>query len=156
MDISKISIVGLEAFGKRVVRVRYYPYVLFDIQPDGIHRWTGIDDSLPFIGSNHAVKVLRKDCTFFPQGYWGKSKTITTLAHKGIVVERDGMCYFIHVHDDTPYLMVSDGGKIDTDTCRTLARLTDDGLQLCYGVHHDYGLAIEGEFSGRLRVWSVK
>jgi len=156
MDISKISIVGLYAGGEYRVRVRYSPYALFDIQPDGIHRWKGITDDLPFIGDNSAVKVLRQDCTFFPQGYWGNSNTIATLAHNGVVVGRNNVCYFIHIHNGTPYFMASEYGKISVDSCCTLARLTDDGLQLCCGVHKDYGIAIEGEFSGRLRVWSVK
>lgn len=156
MDISKISIVGLQAGGEYRVRVRYSPYALFDIQPDGIHRWKGVADDLPFIGDNSAVKVLRQNCAFYPQGFWDDGETIASLAYKGEVVKRDGVHYFISIHDGTPYFMMSKHSKIYAGSCCALARLMDDGLQLCSGVNKGYGIAIEGGFSGRLRVWRVK
>lgn len=156
MDLSKISIAGLEVGGMYRVRVRYSPYALFDLCPDGIHRWKGVDPDLPFIGDNTAVKVLRQYCTYFPQGYWDKKKNITQLAHNGTVVEMGGVCYFAYVDGATPYFMASLAGRFDNGYCYTIAQLTDDGLRLCKGVSKEVGIAIEGEYSGHPRVWSVK
>lgn len=153
MDITRLSIIGLESGGERVVRIRYNPYALFDLRADGLHRWTGIDTALPFIGENMAVKVLRQKCSLYPQNHWDSDKSLKELALGGSVVMMLGASYLIYIYDNTPYIIASRTG--DSVHAQTIARLTDHGLELCDGISAKLGIARQDDVDA-VRVWRVK
>ena len=153
MDITKLDIVGIKFVGGMRVRIRYSPYALFDICADGLHRWAGINTALPFIGENGAVKVLRQKCSFYPQNHWNIDNPLKELALGGKVVMMLGASYLIYMHGDTPYIMASRSG--DSLYTQTIARLTDNGLELCDGISAEFGIARQDDIDA-VRVWRVE
>lgn len=152
MELYNLSIISLGG----VARVRYTPYALFDITPNGIRRWKSMHGP-SFIGNNGAVKVLRSKCEEYPQNSnWMQPGAIQQKALDGRIVTIDGVLYYIHVYSDgLPYLMASyhicADDRLHTST---LGRLTDDGLQLCEFVDNRAGVALD--ISKRPLVWRVK
>lgn len=153
MELSKLSILSYGEFA----RVRYEPYSLFDITPNGIRRWKNMHGP-SFIGDNGAVKVLRERCKEYPQNSkWMQPGAIQSKALDGGIVTVNEVLYYIHVHSDgLPYFMASYRISVVDETLNTstLGRLTDDGLQLCAFVDKRAGVALDS--CERPLVWRVK
>lgn len=159
MNLSKLSISSTALTGF-TARIRYSPYALFDIGPQGVKRWNGMSSDhvdADFIGSNGAIRVLRSFCEIYPQNYMDYSEDVADIAHKNLVVhDHDtNVDLFIYVYEDVPYVMSKcHCPEYSAVQFCTILRITNNGLERCRycSTHTGVGLDV----NEAPLIWRVK